>query len=516
MTPKKKKTTTAAREFPIIQPTTAHHIANNLNNVSREIKSDDTDDLSEHKSSHNSSSTRNNANINTVSTVPPSYQLYQSATSKDDPFDAKVDVLPLSSSPGNLLPKHDPAMHMNISAKQVTFNNRISKYSPAQSTPITPSPQQPETPKQIGITTITPHQPQASGSHSGNNNKILINSKLRQGVRNTQVDSLNSGSTYLGDHTTSTIRTNSAQSNRSFKSIVSSASSMSSQSTIPSVNTPTSPDSLNTNSPNSPSNSAYLHSSLNQSNHVNRINMNNMQQPSPSPSPIQNNTEYRPWNRPRLNNRQSSTSFKKGGNNSNPFKAPDSNQSNELKMNHSNNVKNNNSFGSNHSENNGVKIRSSMIPPCPNLVNKKCRCKDILQQNHSAQKIWSGCYRIRIANKAQQFDNREIDIAYFDGLYGKLCKFFQYEVDTDRVPTKKDMASILKSHKGFIIDTKNTMVIDRCHFVDFWKWFRGCCDIIKDVYRLWDTDYPFQMNLFVDRKKCQEILQSTPDGMLAT
>ena len=449
--------------------------------------------------------------------TPPSYQLYQSHTSKDEQlYDATV--LPSGNANDNL---SIPAMSvLNVSSKQVTFSN-TSKYS---------------------------IQTQSTSQGTNAPTQISISSHNRQSQ-----NLKNSNSTYLGDNNTTTelIRptsiTSTATSNTSRSAAFSSQASVSSQNSIPSVHTPMSPDSPH---------SSTLHSALNRQQHqhqhqhqAHRHNMGpyhqyqqrsyhnncNNNNNNNSGSGGNNHRASTPWSRPRLKNRQSSTSFKKQNsqNDGGPFQIKSSNNGvmdmtynnnmessdnspAELKVNESMNVR----IRSGSNPIGGIKIRSSMIPPCPNLVNKKCRCKEILQQNPSAQKIWGGCYRIKITNKDQHYDNREIDIAYFDGLYGGLCKYFQYEVDTDRVPTKKDISLILKNHKGFTVDennsmgaTKNTMVIDRCHFVEFWKWFRGCCDIIKDIYRVWDTQYPFQMDLFVNRKKCEQVLQDTPDGM---
>lgn len=368
----------ASREFTIITPTPSSNNGDEDNNEQK----------------YNTNNNTNNSN----------YQLYQSATSKDEQQLYNATVLPSTT----ILPV-PPSMALNVSAKQVTFgnNNVVSAVSPRS--------------------------------------------------------------------VTSTITTNT--------NTLSSATSISSQNSIPSVPTPISPD--------------------NTGNH----NFNRYHRNSNAPSSS-------PWSaRPRLNNQQSSTSFKKASaNNHNHFTMDETktDSSAELKVNQSMNVRNNNNRNGN---NNGLKIRSSDIASCPNLVNQKCRCKDILQQNPSAQKIWSGCYRVSITNKNQHYDNREIDIAFFDGLYHGLCKYFQYEVDTDRIPSKKDIAIIIKNHKGFVIDGKNGLGIDRCHFVEFWKWFRGCCDIVKDIYRVWDTQFPFQMEIFVNRKKCQQLLQDTPDGI---
>eukprot|EP01084_Bolivina_argentea_P146194 256057_1 len=85
-------------------------------------------------------------------------------------------------------------------------------------------------------------------------------------------------------------------------------------------------------------------------------------------------------------------------------------------------------------------ILSNYNDKCPNMVCYKCKCKEILKQNKSALRIWSACYRINISNPNYKYDNREIEIAYFDGLYGKLSEYFQCEVDSTRIPSKYEIS----------------------------------------------------------------------------
>ena len=393
-----------------------------------------------------------------------SYALYQSATSKDEQQLYDATVVPSSANHNN-----SKNVNMNINMN-VNINETVL---PIPSMAMNVSSGN----KQVTFGNTSKYSPQSTSPHTTPHN-------------------INLGDDIVSPR--SVTSTNTSNTNASSSTTAFSSTSVSSQNSIPSVHTPISPALINNNNNNH-----------NNNNHNNNNNKGH-HPPSPSPSPS-------PWSRPRLNNQQSSTSFKKSSSNhkndGGPFQMQynieNNNESSaELKVNQSMNVRNN----SNRSGN-GLKIRSSDVATCPNLVNKKCRCKEILQQNPSAQKIWSGCYRVSIANKNQHYDNREIDIAFFDGLYHGLCKYFQYEVDTDRIPTKKDIAIIIKNHKGFVIDGKNGLGIDRCHFVEFWKWFRGCCDIVKDIYRVWDTQYPFQMEIFVNRKKCEQVLQDTPDGM---
>eukprot|EP01084_Bolivina_argentea_P029603 54964_1 len=130
---------------------------------------------------------------------------------------------------------------------------------------------------------------------------------------------------------------------------------------------------------------------------------------------------------------------------------------------------------------NSINIDISAIQQCPNMVHGKCYCRDTLSQSKEAQNVWSGCYRINISNTEYQYDHRDIDIAYFDGLYGKLCEYFQLKVNSDRIPSKEKISDAILVFGGFVLNDKNEdIMIDRCNFMVFWKWFAGTCSIIKD------------------------------------
>eukprot|EP01083_Nonionella_stella_P064486 168091_1 len=162
-----------------------------------------------------------------------------------------------------------------------------------------------------------------------------------------------------------------------------------------------------------------------------------------------------------------------------------------------------------------IRITPSLIKPCPNRINDTCQCKSTLRQCKAAQGIWSKCYRICPDVYHELMDNhREIEVTYFDCLYTNLCEYFRYETDSDRVPTKLDISEAIQYFGGFIVNDKEDLMIDRCHFIEFWKWFRGACLIIKDIYRLWDNKFPLQLNLFMTRTQCQNTLQVTPTGTL--
>eukprot|EP01084_Bolivina_argentea_P271732 462443_1 len=111
---------------------------------------------------------------------------------------------------------------------------------------------------------------------------------------------------------------------------------------------------------------------------------------------------------------------------------------------------------------------NELVPMCPNMVMQKCRCKHILKQNKEAKKLWHSCYRINVSNVNYQIDNREIEIAYFDGLYGKLSEYFQCEVDSTRIPSKYEISQSIKHFGVFDVSSD---CIDRCHFILFWKWY---------------------------------------------
>eukprot|EP01084_Bolivina_argentea_P051740 95169_1 len=148
---------------------------------------------------------------------------------------------------------------------------------------------------------------------------------------------------------------------------------------------------------------------------------------------------------------------------------------------------------------------------CPNMAHDKCQCKALLYQNVNAQVVWSQCYRFRMNNKNYATDNREIEVSYFEGLYQGLCSYLRQEIDSDRMPTKRDISIVMQKFGGFTSE-KGELIMDRCHFISFWKWFEGACNILKDVYNLWDSKYPFQINIFMDRKECEEILNLMEDG----
>eukprot|EP01083_Nonionella_stella_P175642 612262_1 len=156
----------------------------------------------------------------------------------------------------------------------------------------------------------------------------------------------------------------------------------------------------------------------------------------------------------------------------------------------------------------------SMIAHCPNMVNNKCRCAHILRQNIPAHKIWSAipeCYHMTIFNDFQYLDDRQIDMVFFDGLYIELCEYFKSEVGSSRTPSELELSEVIRNFGG-VSTSANDLLIDRCNFLSFWKWFRGAVAIVKDLYTVWDTKFPFQMNLFMDRNTCDSLLEGTPQG----
>ena len=118
---------------------------------------------------------------------------------------------------------------------------------------------------------------------------------------------------------------------------------------------------------------------------------------------------------------------------------------------------------------------------------------------------------MHVFNKNVANDDREIDIAYFDGLYPKLINYFEYKLRTNRTPTKEDISEVIMKFGAFLTD-EGDLVIDRCCFLSFYQWFRGSVDIISDILTLWDSKFPFQTHPFMNRTKCQQILESAPQG----
>ena len=51
-------------------------------------------------------------------------------------------------------------------------------------------------------------------------------------------------------------------------------------------------------------------------------------------------------------------------------------------------------------------------------------------------------------------------------------------------------------------------------FFKFWKWFKECCYIIRELSHLWDINEQsvLQCNLFCGREECQSILDQAPQG----
>eukprot|EP00483_Globobulimina_turgida_P009038 UN09056 len=80
------------------------------------------------------------------------------------------------------------------------------------------------------------------------------------------------------------------------------------------------------------------------------------------------------------------------------------------------------------------------------------------------------------------------------------------------MPQKYEICESIKYFGGFAINKNNDIVIDRCHFVLFWRWYRGITDIIKDIYNLYDSKFPFRLDLFINRQECQSILEAAPAG----
>eukprot|EP01084_Bolivina_argentea_P082100 148679_1 len=151
------------------------------------------------------------------------------------------------------------------------------------------------------------------------------------------------------------------------------------------------------------------------------------------------------------------------------------------------------------------------LKPCPHMVHNKCKCKALLAQNEAAMRVWKDCRRTGITNRNYARDHREIEVAYFEGLYTGLCEYMTHTIRSKRVPGKRDISDVVQQFGAFTLDS-GEVVIDRCHFISFWRWFRGSCQILKDIYNLWDTKYPFQLNLFMSRKQCEEILRVTSHG----
>ena len=135
----------------------------------------------------------------------------------------------------------------------------------------------------------------------------------------------------------------------------------------------------------------------------------------------------------------------------------------------------------------------------------------MLKQHKRASRIWQGCYRINVSEINQSINDCEI--AYFDGMYGKLCEYFKSGVDTDRIPQKSIISTALMHFGGFVIGYNDDIVIDRCHFLRFWKWYQGITEIVTDLHNLWDLHCPFKMDLFIDRRATEDILATAPIGM---
>ena len=154
-----------------------------------------------------------------------------------------------------------------------------------------------------------------------------------------------------------------------------------------------------------------------------------------------------------------------------------------------------------------------MIQPCGNMVNKKCMCDQILLQNKDANKIWSNCHHIHIRNKYKSHDNRQIILVYFDALFFELSQYFKQQTGTTRMPSTKDIAQSILDFGGFCVDNNHDIVIDRCHFIQFWRWYRGAVSIIQQNATLWSTRFPFQIDLFMDRQQSSKILVNMPEGM---
>jgi len=117
---------------------------------------------------------------------------------------------------------------------------------------------------------------------------------------------------------------------------------------------------------------------------------------------------------------------------------------------------------------------------------------------------------VTIPNKYLARDNRELRVAFFDGLYAKLCQYFTSTVCAERVPSKHAMSATLSAFGGFAMEeNEDAMVIDRCNFLAFWRWFRGCCAVMSDLAALWDA---FELDLLVSRRECEERLRASREG----
>ena len=61
---------------------------------------------------------------------------------------------------------------------------------------------------------------------------------------------------------------------------------------------------------------------------------------------------------------------------------------------------------------------------------------------------------------------------------------------------------------------KSLVTIKYKSFLKFFKWFKECCKIIRELSHLWDASEQslFQCNLFCGREECQKILDQAPQG----
>eukprot|EP00485_Elphidium_margaritaceum_P007064 CAMPEP_0202703394 /NCGR_PEP_ID=MMETSP1385-20130828/16246_1 /ASSEMBLY_ACC=CAM_ASM_000861 /TAXON_ID=933848 /ORGANISM="Elphidium margaritaceum" /LENGTH=520 /DNA_ID=CAMNT_0049361247 /DNA_START=75 /DNA_END=1637 /DNA_ORIENTATION=+ len=148
--------------------------------------------------------------------------------------------------------------------------------------------------------------------------------------------------------------------------------------------------------------------------------------------------------------------------------------------------------------------------------------------NHDirAYNIWIAC-----------LTHHKDEVIFVCVLYPYLCGFFSDVVGSKRCPTQNDLQPVLKRHGAVVnvpmsakaAEHANTFVcINKNNFLSFWKWFKECCQIIRDLRHLWDSskDAATQsssqhsgggggglgLNFFCTRQACEHNLLQSEDG----
>ena len=86
-------------------------------------------------------------------------------------------------------------------------------------------------------------------------------------------------------------------------------------------------------------------------------------------------------------------------------------------------------------------------------------------------------------------NQNENDTIYFYNLYPKLCEYFMDIVHSTRYPTTNDLRPIFIKHGAQITGNNSQyLTISKLNFIQFWSWYKECCEIIKELRYLWDPN----------------------------